>query len=98
LWIILIVLVEMNGEIQVVKCIFFSGYHKGDMICSEGDLGYGGCVDTDVLEYVLEIICGFVVMVGDGILIHIDGCVVFDGGSNGGGELPHSVSQSSTEF
>jgi hypothetical protein len=91
-WIILVVLVEMDGEIEVVETVRFGGDHKGNMICSEGDLGDGGCVDTDVLEYVLEIIGGLVLVVGDVVLIDVDGCVVFDGGCDGGGELPHSVS------
>jgi len=90
--IILVVLVEMDGEMEIVECVFFGGDHKGNMICLEGDLGYGGRVDTDVSEYGLEIIGGFVVVIGYGVLIHVDGCVVFDGGGDGGGELPHPVS------
>lgn len=97
-WIILVVLVEMDGEIEIFECICFGGYHKGNIICSEGDLWNSGYVDTDVLEYVLEIIGGLVLVVGDWGLIDVDGCVVFDGGGDGGGELPHPVPQSSTEF
>ena len=92
LGIILVVLVEMDGEIQVVECVCFGGDHKGNMICSERDLWNSGRVDTDVSEYVLEIIGGLVVVIGDGVLIDVDGCVVFDGGGNGSGELPHPVS------
>ena len=79
LWIILIVLVEMDGEIEVVETVRFGGNHKGDMICLEGDLGDGGCVDTDVSEYVLEIIGGLVLVVGD----VVSACIAYDGTRTG---------------
>jgi hypothetical protein len=61
------------------------------MIRSEGDLGDYGLMNADVFKDRLEIIGGLVLVIRNGVLVDVDGCVVFDGGGHGGGELPHTI-------
>ena len=88
----MIILIEMDGEMEIFEAVFFGGDHKGNMICLKRDIWNALYMNTDILENGLEIIGGLVLMICNGVFIDIYGGIVFDGGSDGCGDLPHAIS------